>query len=466
MGHLQVTYFALFMVPDINAEADYNEWEREGAEGWNYNDLRPSVNSIRGYKKHFTIEEIDTFLNPKDSVQPLPIRIYDRTNTEPLVHGKLEDRIPVDLNTPRGTMGTATWAACIDNDGCRSSAATAYLTDDVLARPNLFVAVNCCVERILFENENSTPRAVGVELRTARNGPLFRVLASREVILSAGAYGTPHLLMVSGIGPEKELVEKKITVIKHLPAVGKNLVDHPTCGFVAYRTKGVPTYDYLNNPLNALFALAQWYMTGKGPMATLVAPGGAFVRSVPMIVLDETVHKPPSGMQGITLGVACLRPKSSGEITLKTDNIWDKPTVDPKWFSDEHDMHVLARGVRLLLKIARTKPLVDFVDYREDKRYPFLWPGTQDPVELTEEQLHDFIRTNSRLAWHPACTARMGKSEGSSVVNAKLKVHGIQSLRIIDVSIFPKQISGHPCAPIIAIAEKAADMIKEAYSVQ
>ncbi|GJJ13694.1 hypothetical protein Clacol_007950 [Clathrus columnatus] len=339
------------------------------------------------------------------------------------------------------------------------------------------------------------PRAIGVELRTSRDGPLFRVSARKEVILSAGSYVTPQLLMISGIGPRAELEEKEIKVIKDLPAVGKNLVDHAACGSVVYRTtKSLPTYDRLNNPLRALVALVQWYITGKGPMATLTLPGAAFVRSddpflsydtpgeqIPHNLVDLTsgpnapdleiawcldggLGKTPPGIQGITISVVSLRPKSSGEVTLKTNSVWDKPIVDPKWFSDEHDMHVLTRGLRLILKIARVKPFADFADYREDKKYPFLWLGTQDPDALSEEELHGFIRQKSTPAWHPACTARMGKSEDSSVVNSKLQVHGIQSLRIIDASIFPKQISGHPCAPIIAIAEKAADMIKEAYS--
>ncbi|GJJ13692.1 hypothetical protein Clacol_007948 [Clathrus columnatus] len=395
-----------------------------------------------------------------------------------------------DFNTPGGTLGAAPFLAFMDNKGQRSSAAAAYLTNNVLAWPNLSVAVNCCVEKVLFDDENNTLLATGVELRTTRDGPIFCVSATKEIILTAGAYGTPHLLLVSGIGPRKELEEKGVTVVKDLPAVGKNLVD------------GLPTYDYLAKPLSSLFALVQWYITGKWPMATLAAQGAAFFRSddpslpysvpggkplpdlvdlssgsnapdleiswFPMLILDGGVGKIPPGVQGATARVVNLRPKSSGDITLETSSIWDKPIINPKWFSNEHDTQIVARGVRLLLRIARTKPFSGFVDFREDERYPFLWIGTQDPDTLSEEELYEFIRKNSKTAWHPvsqleACTARMGKSEDSSVVNSKLQVHGMQSLKIIDASIFPKQLSGHPCTAIIAMAEKASDMIKEAH---
>ncbi|GJJ13697.1 hypothetical protein Clacol_007953 [Clathrus columnatus] len=512
----------------VNGRTDYDEWEREGAEGWSYKDLRPYFLKSEGFSP--TVNNPDIRADEHGTSGPWKTR---RPGVDPISKIMLKScanvGIPItkDFNTPRGTLGATTWTAFMDGKGYSeykiqtirqiypknsprlgSSSATAYLTSDVLARRNLFVALTCCVEKILFDNGSNMPRAIGVELRTSRDGPLFRVSARKEVILSAGAYVTPQLLMISGIGPRAELEEKEIKVIKDLPAVGKNLVDHAACGSVVYRTtKSLPTYDRLNNPLRALVALVQWYITGKGPMAVLTSPGGAFIRSddpslpydtpgeqtprnlvdltsgpnapdleiawwkqflnilsFPLIGLDGGLGKTPPGIQGITISVVSLRPKSSGEVTLKTNSVWDKPIVDPKWFSDEHDMHVLTRGLRLILKIARAKPFADFADYREDKKYPFLWLGTQDPDALSEEELHGFIRQKSTPAWHPACTARMGKSEDSSVVDTKLQVHGIRSLRIIDTSVFPKQISGHPCAPVIAMAEKASDMIKKAHT--
>ncbi|GJJ10842.1 hypothetical protein Clacol_005070 [Clathrus columnatus] len=396
-------------------------------------------------------------------------------------------------------MGATVCAAFIDSKGQRSSAATAYLTDDVLQRPNLSVAVGCRVERVLFDNDTNgtTPRAVGVELRIAKDAPLFRVSARKEVILSAGAYGTPHLLLVSGVGPRKELEDKIIHVVKDLPAVGKNLVDHPSTGGIVFRaTANAPTNDYLTRPLQALLALAQWFTTGGGPMAVLGSPGAIFVRSddtslpfgeapmldsivdvtsgpnspdlefvwIPLVIVDGGRGKAPPGVRGVTMSAICLRPQSSGEITLKTNDIWDKPIIDPKWFTNENDMRVLIRGMRLLFKIARTEPLVSHTDLQENYEYPFLWPGSANPDTITDEELKGYIRKNFSPAWHPACTARMGKSEDSSVVNSKLQVHGIKSLRIVDASIFPNQLSGHPCAPIIAISEKASDIIKVEYS--
>ncbi|KAF7799227.1 hypothetical protein EIP86_010459 [Pleurotus ostreatoroseus] len=217
-----------------------------------------------------------------------------------------------------------------------SSTATAYLTADVLSRPNLTVAVSVMTEKILFDSSGSEPRAIGVELSTSPTSTRYCARATREVILCAGAVGSPQLLMLSGVGPAQELQELEIPLVKDLSAVGKNLYDHISSGPLIFRATPGITWDYLNKPFSGAMALIKWLMFGKGPMATLPCTSGAFVRSddpslplrakdpstrdaevkdltsgpnapdielvwFPLIALEGGFRQPPPGVAGITM---------------------------------------------------------------------------------------------------------------------------------------------------------------------
>ncbi|KAK0229740.1 GMC oxidoreductase [Armillaria nabsnona] len=400
-----------------------------------------------------------------------------------------------DTSSNSGTLGSTEFVSNTDQVGKRSSSATAYLSPSVLARHNLTVATQAMVEKVLFDaSAADMPRAIGVELSDSPGGPYFRVRATREVVLCAGAVGTPQILMLSGVGPRNSLEKLDISVIKDHPAVGQHLLDHPSCGTVLFRTKASNnlTWDYVGAPLAGAWALIKWLFTGKGPMAGVSFPGGAFVRSddpslpfntdapvrdntsgpnspdleiicMPLLVIEGGTKRPPKGVTGVSMGAMVMRPLSEGSISLKTANIWDKPLIDPNYLANENDMNVLVRGLRLILRMAHTEPFCSNNEWtKSDSSMPWLYPGNADPDEISDDALRAWISENGMATWHPVSSARMGKDIAKSVVDANLKVHGINGLRVVDASVFPNQVSGHPCAVVIAVAEKAVDVIKAA----
>ncbi|TFK35709.1 GMC oxidoreductase [Crucibulum laeve] len=480
---------------------DFDGWARNGAEGWSYIDLHPYLLKSEKYLPSPEYPGIN--LADHGRKGPWKVTHLDSAPINQVLLDTCEQlgiKNTRDLNTPHGPLGASTFAATVDEKGQRSSAATAYLTPEVLARPNLTIAVNCRVAKIMFEKSSgsSRPRAIGVEISSSPSAPLFKVRANKEVLLASGAIGTPHLLLLSGVGPATELREKGVEVVKDLPAVGKNLSDHISCGGVIFRAKSGSgyTFDYLNSPLSSATAMVKWLFNGKGPLGTLAAPGAAFVRSndstlpftslasanvvpvdrsagpkspdieiiwFPAIVLDFGFKKPPAGLQGLTISGVAIRPESTGQVLLNSKSIWDKPIIDANYFDSENDLNVVVRAVRLILRMARAKPLASVLElHPEANKNPIFWPGSADPDEVTDEQLKEWIRENSSPAWHPTSSARMGLSESSSVVDLNLRVHGIDGLRVIDASAFPTIVSGHPCAPVIALAEKASDLIQAA----
>ncbi|GJJ10294.1 hypothetical protein Clacol_004520 [Clathrus columnatus] len=482
---------------------DFNSWAKKGAEGWSYEELRPQVQTSFVFRGHMGLryvpnpimpdgkEEEHGTSGPIKTRKPVPKQDIDRLMIETARNIGITARS--DLNT-NGTLGAAAFLATITDKGRRGYAAVSYLTPEVLKRPNLTVAVNCRVEKLLFDETGPKPRAIGVEFRRTREGPLYRVAGKKEILVCGGAVASPHILLLSGLGPRSELEKKGIKVIKHLPAVGKNFMDHISAGTFNLQAKPGTTYDYLNNPLYALLAVAQWFFTGTGVVSELAAPGAIFVRSTddpciptndpaeipidlttgpnapdleilwfPLTVVANAMTKTSSKVKGVTLSPVALQPKSVGEITLATNSAWDQPIIDANFLDEENDMKVIVRGCRLIYKLAHTEPFASMLELNPKPDYPFFWPGCADPDKITDGELSEWVRKNASPTFHPGCSCKMGTSEDSSVVNNKLEVHGIESLRIIDASIFPNLVSGHPCAPVVAVAEKASDMIKQRY---
>ncbi|KAF7799205.1 hypothetical protein EIP86_010436 [Pleurotus ostreatoroseus] len=402
-----------------------------------------------------------------------------------------------DINTPQGTAGVVQFIGNIDPNGRRVTTATAYLTPNVLARPNLTVAINMHVDKIVTKNvEGQGLRAVGVVVSTSPTSPSYGVCAKTEVILSAGTVGTPQLLLLSGVGPAAELEKLDIKVVHDSPAVGKNLSDHIGAGSLRFRAKPGYTWDYLRGMLSGANTLLKFLLLSKGPFTTLCVPGAAFVRSddpdlpfsslaspglpvkdnssgpgvpdievlwAPATVVGPGLQDPPAGSLGLTMLAINLRPESTGTITLKSKNSWDAPIIDANYFASETDLNVVVRAVRLAQRLARIEPLASMLDLRPDSADPksIWWVGDVDPDAATDEDLKEFIRGNALPEYHPISTARMGLDPQDSVVDAELRVHGIKNLRVVDASVFPTQVTGHPCSVIIAIAEKASDMIKD-----
>ncbi|KAJ7072896.1 GMC oxidoreductase [Mycena amicta] len=471
---------------------NFSDWVEAGAEGWDAAEMARYFHKAEKYSPEPQSPQIDSTLHGSDGVAWTRYGPFAPI-CEEIIQASVNIGIPriADMNTAKGPAGVANFAGSVDPHGERSSAATAYLTPAVLGRPNLTVAVETVVGKVICDHgPDSDPRATGV-LLTTKNGQLFAAAARREVIISAGTIATPQLLMLSGIGPTSELQKHKIEVIRDLPFVGQNLLDHYTAGSLVVRAKAGKTWDNVLSPLGGVLALGKWLISGTGPMTSIAAPVGIFVHSetivaspaqdnkavdlsvvsagppdieiffAPLIVVNNGFTKTP-GKSGLTIGCIAINPASKGSISLASANVFDHPLIDPKYLSNARDLEVIIKAARLALRIARTDPLGTALALPEDSQdeSTFFWPGDANPDTITDEQLAAWIKRNGQTAWHPTSTAKMGSSPLTSVVDAQLRVHGVGGLRVVDASVFPTSVSGHPCAVVVAVAERAADLIK------
>ncbi|KAH9894000.1 GMC oxidoreductase [Cubamyces lactineus] len=436
--------------------SDFDSWEEHGATGWGYASLRTYF--IKA-EKHIPSPSQPVDLTEHGSHGPLATT---HVPIAPVCCKFLEAAealgIPTlnDLNTSGGTLGAAPFVATVDEKHERSSTATAYISNDVLKRPNLTVAVSTMTEKVLFaKTPDGTPKAIGIQISSSRSGPRFAVAADKEVILCAGIVGSPQILQLSGIGDAAHLAEQGIPLVRDLPAVGRNMLDHVSSGALMFRARAGWTWDYLTqNPLRAAIALAQWTFSGTGPMSSLAFQVGLFVRTD-----DERLPFGPS---------LAIKDRASGprapdlEFALVPFAVVNQGLWYPPYLADESDMNVLIRSTRFLLHLARTPPLPDVLDLRTSTaKGDMFWPGDADPDKITDEEVKEFIRDYGQSTWHPTSSVRMGSDPKTSAVDPNLRVHGVEALRVMDASVFPDQVSGHPCAVVVAMAERAADLIQD-----
>ena len=376
-------------------------------------------------------------------------------------------------------IGASQFQTFIDNKGQRSSTAVAYLTEKVASRKNLSIATGQVVTKIIFDTTGAEPRAVGVEMASSKASPVrYIVKAKKEVLLSAGAVASPQLLKLSGIGPAAELKKHNIPVIKDVPAVGENLVDH-LCGITCFESKQ-PSLQYLFHPVKSLPALIEWLRYGTGAMTTNAGESGCFVRTAdredapeslrkndlssggnapdlelligPLSYIDHGRTVADMSKQWFSVGPIMLRPESRGTITLASSSPFDAPIINANYLATQHDRDMMTYGMRLARDVAQSAPFKDV--FKE-------WYHPKAMDKMSDAELLESVRNNSETIYHPMGTVKMGpKSDSTAVVDAELKVHGIKGLRVIDASIFPKPVACHPCAPVVMAAEKAADMIK------
>lgn len=469
------------------APSDYDAW---GVEGWKYNDMKQYFRKSENFTPHIAYPTVDnTHRGDKGHWQTGYSYITDlgklwieSCKTVGIPHNP-------DINTPAGMIGVTHVISHVNPSGERSSTSSAYLPTPVLDRPNLKVLIDSRITRVLFDDAlGSEPRVVGVEIAQSANGPRFRVGAAKEVILSAGAIGTPQILMASGVGPRGELEGASVRVVKELPHVGKNLYDH-LLGCILFRA--TESLDYLSTTSGSLLPLARWMMTGQGPLTSNLAEACAFFRSddkklfgssagsledtssgpgAPDLELvcanlafcEHGFRGPPAGEMAFTIAPVLLRPQSAGHVTIASGNVWENAIIEPNYFSTPNDIKTLIQGVRLALRVAHTEPLKSKLMFKPNTdESSVFFMGDADPDTVTDAQIEAWLRRNVETIYHPVGSARMGSSESDSVVDASLRVHGIRGLRVVDASIFPQQVSGHPVAAVVAVAEKAADLIKQ-----
>ena len=434
---------------------DYDNWKQQGNKGWGWDDVLPyfvkSENNELGKSKYHSDSGPIMVANKK-----IKLKMLDE-----FINAAEESGIPKtdDFNTGDNFgVGFYQFTTSHSKFGLklRCSSAKGYL-NPVKRRKNLKIVTNAVVQKIIFENK------IAIALSYMVGDKIFEVKSNKEIILSAGSIGSPHILQISGVGDAQKLKKHGIDIKKNLKGVGKNLQDHLMFRPV-YKVKNLKS---LNKKINSLFGNfligLEYILNQSGPMTMGASQVCGFAKSdssratpnlqfhVQPISTDILGATKLHDFEGITPTVANVRPTSRGEINIVSKNINDNPKIKMNYLSTDDDRYVAAQGLKLVRKIMlETKT---FKKYEPEEYRPGL--HIQDDEELVKAG-SDFTQT----IFHPVGTCKMGSDE-NAVVDDRLKVHGIENLRVVDASIMPNITSGNTNAPTIMIAEKASDMILE-----
>lgn len=427
---------------------DYDNWAALGNEGWSYEEILPYFKKSEG-NEAFT----DEYHNSTG-----PLGISNAT------HASALNRMFIDSCEQQGIKQTPDYNG-VEQEGAffyqrtvkngeRCSAAKAYLTPN-MTRKNLTVITHALTEKVLFEGK------VAIGVRYKKNNESVDILSNKEVILSSGAFGSPQILMLSGVGESKHLKDKGIICLHDLPGVGQNLQDHIDYVQTFKVDSNQDTFGLsLKGGASMLKSMLEWKNNRTGKITSTLAESGAFFSTEDDLVAPDAqlVFVPgivDNHARSINLGhgyschITVLRPDSVGEVKLNSNNPEDSLAIDPKFFNHENDMAVIKRGARKMQDILEGKP---FSSIRKNMLY-LVEKGN-------DKQLEQDIHNRADTQYHPCGTCKMGPvNDAMAVVNSQLKVHGIDNLRVVDASIMPKIISGNTNAATIMIGEKAADMI-------
>jgi choline dehydrogenase-like flavoprotein len=424
---------------------DFEGWVDAGADGWGYDDVLPA------FKRHEGNERLGDPLHGRNGELNVADPVWKSDLGQRFIRSAEALGVPRtdDFNGER--QDGAGDVQVTQKRGRRWSAADAFLHPIRKRRDNLTVLTNAHALRVILEGE----RATGVELE--HKGTTFTARARREVIVSAGAYNTPALLMLSGIGPADHLREVGVQTRVDSPHVGEHLMDHPLLTLTWQSTEPGGLED-ATHPKYLLEYIAR---RGRGKLSSNVAETGAFVRmldgatSPDLQILFSSAYFVDNGFRShpgpcMTVGLSLIHPKSQGSVRLRSADPHDTPAIHLNFLDDPQDLEILLRGVRYAYELTQTQPLADRTGVSID-------PG---PGVTSDEHIEAWIRGEVQHTYHASCTARMGR-EGDSVLDPQLRVRGVEGLRVADASAMPRVTSGNTNAPTIMIGERAAQFILE-----
>lgn len=438
---------------------DYDAWAAQGNPGWSFAEVLP----------YFKRAEHNQRGADALHGQGGPLNVMDLRSPNPMLGAFVEAGLQAgysyndDFNGPQ-QEGVGTYQVT-QKDGERFSAAKAYLTPH-LSRSNLQVFTNASATRVLTESSDGQTRAMGVEYRPdAGRGALqtLRLNPGSEVLLCAGAFGSPQLLMLSGIGPTAQLQEHGIGVVQELPGVGDNLHDHVDVVMVVNAPQVSDLFGLTpRGVLNVAKGILEWRRQRSGVLTTNFAEAGGFIKSAPDEALpDLQLHfvvgklvdhgrKTELG-HGYSVHVCLLRPKSRGTLRLASADPQVAPLIDPAFLKDPDDVARMVRGFKAVRRLVHQPALA---------RYGGVESAASAQAH-SDDQIEQFVRNHADTIYHPVGTCRMGPEPAAgAVVDARLRVHGVAGLRVVDASVMPSVVGGNTNAPTIMIAEKAVDMIR------
>lgn len=425
--------------------SDYDHWAALGNPGWSYQDVLPHFKRTENNERGADVYHgVGGELNVADLRSPMAI---DEAFIQAAEQQGL--RRNADFNGVE-QEGVGLYQVT-QKDGERWSAAKGFLTP-VLKRPNLTVLTGAHTTRLLLQGK----RAVGVAYR--RNGRIEEARAKTEVILSAGSFQSPQLLMLSGIGPRDELEKHGIGVVHELPGVGQNLQDH--LDYVScYTSSSTDLFGYsLAGGFKLLGALGEYRKQRSGMLTTNFAEVGAFMKSDPNLeapdlqlhfvvgIVDDHSRRFHWG-HGYSCHVCVLHPKSRGQVGLHSADPFAAPRIDPNFLGEDEDVQRLLRGARLMNRIMEAPALA-----------PFRGREIYGGASMSDAQLVQLIRQRADTIYHPVGTCKMG-SDAMAVVDVQLRVHGMEGLRVVDGSVMPTLVGGNTNAPIIMMADKISENI-------
>lgn len=427
---------------------DFDRWEQLGNPGWGWNDVLPYFIALE--KNERGASE----LHGADG----PLGVSDITDKDQLaqafVTACFQAGIPANADFNGVTQEGAGFYQLTTERGRRCSTAAAYLKP-AKRRHNLSIKTMAQATRIDFEDKRAR------QVTFTHDGKTRVVTANREILLCAGAIQSPQLLQLSGVGGAELLKRHGIQPVHNLAGVGKNLQDHLQIRVIHRCNKPITTNDMMRSPLRKFNMGLKYLLFRSGPLSIGINQAGAFVRTSDAVdTPDVQFHfaalsadlpgAPLHDFSGFTSSVCQLRPESSGYIEIKSADPLETPAIYPNYLHADLDRQTAVAGLRMARKIAQSPALKELIveEYM---------PG-QDVV--SDYELLDFARSDGVTIFHPTGTCKMG-TDSESVVDARLRVHGLRNLRVVDASIMPRIISGNTNAPVIMIAEKAADMILE-----